>query len=65
MLMGVYVLITVVSGILAFSGIMKVDDVYAIVVWSFGLIGLPGFVLHMIQVRKQLKDRRTQKREHA
>jgi len=62
---GVYVLITAVSGLLAFKGIMKVDDVYAIVAWSFGLIGFPGFVFHMIAVRKQLKDRRPQKSEHV
>lgn len=56
-LMGVAVLATITSGALAFNGMISVDDTISIIRWCVLLLGVPGFVLHMIVVRQQWKEK--------
>lgn len=56
-LMGTTVLAAITSGALAFKGMISVDDTISIIRWCILLLGVPGFVLHMIVVRQQWKEK--------
>jgi lipopolysaccharide export LptBFGC system permease protein LptF len=56
LLMGLGVLIGVVSGVLAFERVITVEIAYGAMAISLFLLGLPGFVLHMVTVARIRKS---------
>ena len=56
LLMGFSVLTGLASGILAFEKLVTVETAYGAIAISFFLIGLPGFILHMVTVVRTRKS---------
>jgi len=56
LLMGLFVLASVASGVLAFAHIMTAETVYGVMIVCFFLLGLPGFVLHMVTVARNRRS---------
>lgn len=50
LLMGLFVLTGLASGILAFEKVVTTETAYGAMTVSFFVIGLPGFILHMVTV---------------
>ena len=59
-LMGMAVFTAIGSGALAFRGIITVDDATTVIRWSVLIGFLPGFVLHIIAVIQQTREKRRQ-----
>ena len=59
-LMGASVLTGLISGMLAFRGIISADNVFTVFTWCFLLLFVPGFILHIIAVRRQWKQKKIQ-----
>ena len=57
-LMGASVLTALISGMLAFRGIISADNVFTVFAWCFLLLFVPGFILHVIVIRRQWKQKR-------
>jgi hypothetical protein len=55
-LMGIAVLIAITSGALAFKGVISADEAITIIRWC-AVIGVPGFILHIVAVIQQWKEK--------
>lgn len=63
--MGMAVFVAIISGALAFNGIISVDNAISFTRWGILLLGVPGFVLHIVVVRHLWNEKRSRDKAKA